>query len=221
MFSFVLLVHVLAGFAALGLFWIPVVTKKGGRWHRLSGWSYTWAMGTVAVTAVILALLRIFVEPGLTPDRFSFSVFLLFISVLAGATAYYGIRTLRIARTRERGVRWYDLGVSFLLLLSGVATVAFGAALKDPLITYFPIIGIVLGSTQLWFWWRPAGPWNKWVAEHLRGMLGCSIATITAFTVFGGPRLLGLEGGNLLLWFAPTLLLGPLIALYARRWSQA
>ncbi|GAK00183.1 hypothetical protein JCM19055_3258 [Geomicrobium sp. JCM 19055] len=42
-------------------------------------------------------------------------------------------------------------------------------------------------------------------------MLSCGISTVTAFVVFGAPRLFSLDEAPLWLWFAPTVILVPLI----------
>lgn len=52
-FQIVLYLHILAGFTALIVFWIPLVTKKGGMIHRRVGWIYVWAMGIVSATAFL------------------------------------------------------------------------------------------------------------------------------------------------------------------------
>jgi len=50
-----------------------------------------------------------------------------------------------------------------------------------------------------------------WWFEHFSSMLACCISTITAFTVFGAPRLLNIDSVNILLWFLPTIIITPLI----------
>lgn len=111
--------------------------------------------------------------------------------------------------TPHRGM--VDVGFSLALLVAGVAVTLYGVAQGNALLTWFPLVGIALGVSQLFYWLRPPQDRMHWWYEHLTGMLSCSISTITAFTVFGAPRLLGMEVAPLWLWFAPTVLLAPVI----------
>jgi len=47
------ILHIVAGAAALLLFWIPAFTKKGGRAHIAVGRYYVTAMYVVCATAVL------------------------------------------------------------------------------------------------------------------------------------------------------------------------
>lgn len=51
LFQLFLVLHIVAGFVALAVFAVPIVTRKGGKVHVYIGWIYVWAMGTVAVSA--------------------------------------------------------------------------------------------------------------------------------------------------------------------------
>src|ERR1700722_4607408 len=88
LFQSVLAVHSAAGAVALLVFWVPLVTKKGGRTHRRVGWVYVAAAGTLAVTGFLLCIQL--VSSG-SPFRWRAGVFLAYVSVLAGASAQYGV----------------------------------------------------------------------------------------------------------------------------------
>lgn len=210
MFEWVRFAHIIGGFLALFTFWIPIVTKKGGKIHRQSGWVYVAAMTIVSFSALYMGIYRI-VDPNSSPEQFSFSLFLIFISILSGSTAYYGIRVLSNKKREAMHKNIADLSFSLLLLVSSIIISIYGFSIGFPLLSWFPLLGIFLSATQLRYWLNK--PKNKmhWWFEHLSGMLGCSIATITAFTVFGAPRLLNIDSVNILLWFLPTILLTPVI----------
>lgn len=213
LFSIILTLHILAGFIALTVFWIPLITKKGGRIHRKIGWVYVFAMYTVATTALYMGIYRIFFD-NTDPEARAFSFFLLFIAILSGATAWMGIRVLRFKRRTEVHRNPFDLGISALLLLIALITMVIGWTSGFPLLQYFPILGILLGSGQLYYWLSPPQNIMHWYFEHYGNLIGCSIATITAFTVFGAPRLLNISSLSIWLWFIPTLLLVPLIYIF-------
>lgn len=220
MFTGSLIVHITAGFLALGVFWVPLVTKKGGRAHRRAGWVFVFAMMTVAFTAFHLSFYRLFISAGRTPGEDAFSYFLLFIAVLSIATAWHGMRVLRFKKRKAVHRHPVDIGISFLLLGSGLAACLYGFVQGIALITYFPLIGVVLGSLQLYYWLRPPAERMHWIYEHLGSMIGCSIATITAFTVFGAPQLLNMEEVSLFIWILPTFLLLPLIIGFSRHYQR-
>ncbi|MBO8171973.1 MAG: DUF2306 domain-containing protein [Bacillaceae bacterium] len=212
--------HIVSGFIALLIFWIPVVTRKGGKIHNRAGWLYVIAMYLVALSALYMAIWRIFFNPGVDQTFRAFSIFLIFIAILSASTAWYGIRVLRFKNRKHRHTHPVDLGFSLALLLSGIMVSIYGFIISFPLLAYFPIVGIFLGVSQLKYW--ISVPYKKvhWIYEHLASMLGCSIATITAFTVFGAPRLLGVSTVHMLVWFLPTILLTPVIigfSIYYRR----
>lgn len=211
LFSFFKIVHIIAGFAALLVFWIPVVTKKGGKTHNRIGWVYVVSMGVVALSALYMGVWRIGFDPDRTADSTAFAWFLIFISLLSSASAWHGIRVLRFKKRVAAHRQLADLFVSALLLISGVAISAYGFLIDFPLLSYFPFIGIFLGATQLAYWLRPPNRRMHWWFEHLGGMLGCCIATVTAFTVFGAPRLLGVDSVSIVVWFMPSIILVPVI----------
>jgi hypothetical protein len=69
--------------------------------------------------------------------------------------------------------------------------------------------------TTVTFSLRANGPVN----EHIGGMLGSYIAILTAVLVVNGPRIPVLQDMPVLvLWFLPTIIGAPLIALVSRRY---
>ncbi|MCZ8522243.1 MULTISPECIES: DUF2306 domain-containing protein [Paenibacillus] len=212
--------HIAAGFLALFTFWIPMVTVKGGKAHNRSGWFYVWCMGTVAVSALYMGVYRIFLDPGSDAGRIAFSWFLIFISVLSSASAWYGLRVLRVKGRKSAHRGLFDLGFSLLLLLSGIAVSLYGFRIEFPLLQYFPFVGILLGSQQLYYWLNVPKTRKHWIIEHIGAMIGCCIATVTAFTVFGAPRLLGVDSVSILLWFMPTIVMVPLTIGFSRYYRK-
>lgn len=219
-FNIFRVLHIIGGFTALVLLWIPIITKKGGKLHNQSGWLYVWAMALVSFSAFYMGIYRIFFDTHPTPERTSFSWFLIFIALLSAASSYYGIRVLRYKRRTERHRHPLDIFVSLLLLCAGTGISLYGFINGLALITYFPLIGIFVALTQLMYWFRPPVRKMHWVFEHFSGMLTCCISTVTAFLVFGAPRLLNIESQNMLLWFLPTILFVPLMIGFSIHYSR-
>ncbi|ARI75568.1 DUF2306 domain-containing protein [Halobacillus mangrovi] len=220
LFKSVLMLHVIAGFTALAIFWIPLVTKKGGKLHKRIGWVYVWAMAVVAFSAFYMGIYRIGFDTSRNAEERSFSFFLIFIAVLSASTAWNGIRVLRYKKRTERHRNLWDLGLSTLLIISSLITIGIGWINDFTLLKFFPILGVFLGYGQLNYWLRPPRTNMHWYFEHFGNLIGCSIATITAFTVFGAPRLLNISSINIFLWFLPTILLTPIIIGYTRYYKK-
>ncbi|WP_342744222.1 DUF2306 domain-containing protein [Oceanobacillus senegalensis] len=211
MFNFARWTHIIAGFVALMVLWIPIVTRKGKKLHRGSGWIFVISMATVSVTAFYMGIYRIVWDSGTDQDGISFSWFLIFISILSAATAWYGVRVLRFKRRRASHRYFFDLLFPVLLLTSSIGIMIYGWVIHFPLLQYFPIIGLFLGGIQLQYWISIPKISSHWVVEHIVGMLSSCIATITAFIVFGAPRLLQIDSVNLFIWFLPTIVFVPLV----------
>src|SRR3954470_9555058 len=123
LFKIILVVHIAAGAVALLVFSVPLLTKKGGRIHRRVGWVYVAAAATVAVTGFLSCIPLV---SGGNPWRWRAGIFLAYVSLLAGASAQFGVRALRTkARTgASRGA--IDLVPPLLLVAGGLALAAFG-----------------------------------------------------------------------------------------------
>lgn len=219
-FDFMRWMHIIGGFLALAVFWIPIVSRKGGRVHRRAGWIYAAGMIAVSVSAFYMAVYRIAWDAGPEPDIIPFSWFLLFISILSATTAYYGIRVLRFKRRSAPHRAVLDYLLPVLLFASGIGMSIYGFALQFPLLSYFPWLGIFLGGSMLFYWMTAPKTRSHWAVEHIIGMMSCCIATITAFIVFGAPRLLNIDAVNLIIWFLPTILLVPLILYFIYQYRK-
>src|SRR4051812_29449906 len=92
LFQLLLAIHIAAGAVSLLLFSVPLVTTKGGRTHRRVGWVYVAAAATVAVTGFLSCIPLV---SGGGPLRWRAGIFLAYVSVLAGASALFGVRALR------------------------------------------------------------------------------------------------------------------------------
>lgn len=214
------MLHIVSGFLALIVFWIPIVAKKGGRLHNRVGWIYVGAMAVVAITALWMGIYRLAWDAGPDADAVPYSWFLLFVSILSSATAWYGVRVLRYKRRNAMHRRAIDLSFPALLLVSGIGMSVYGAVINFALLQYFPLIGIFLGGTQLLYWLRAPNKKAHWIIEHIVGMLSCCIATVTAFLVFGAPRLLNVESVSLLLWLLPTMIIVPFMIWFTNRYKS-
>lgn len=221
LFQSVLALHVAAGAVGLLVFWVPLVTKKGGRTHRRVGWVYVAAAATLAVTGFLLCIQLL---SGGSPLRWRAGIFLAYVSVVAGTSAQFGVRALRTKGRAGTSRGAVDLVPPLLLVAGGVALAAFGIYRSMALYVLFAVLGVVLGVTHLRFWLTPPAHEREWFIAHMNGMGTSCISTVTAFVVVNARRL-GMRPFDLVLWAGPIAVLAVGLTIwrryYARRFAGA
>lgn len=216
MIDFLMKLHIAAGTAALATFLVPMVTAKGGKAHRRAGWVFVAAMATIFLTGMPVSAHRL--AGASTPGAARQAVFLLFITLLSGSATWKGIRVLG-RKGNERNTSALDILVSLLLITGGLFTAWFGWDSRSPLLLFFGPFGVLSGAGDLRYWLNPDKPKLHWFFAHMAGMMGASIAALTAFLVLGS-RTLGLGGLGLVAWIAPTLVFVPVSVLMGRYYRR-
>jgi uncharacterized membrane protein len=216
LFQSVLAIHIAAGAVALLVFWVPLVTKKGGRTHRRVGWVYVAAAATLAVTGLLLCIPLV---SGGSVNRWRSGIFLGYVSVLAGASAQLGVRALLTKGRTGASRSAIDLAPSLLLVAGGVALAAFGIGHSTVLYVLFAGLGVVLGVAHLRFWLTPPVHGREWFLAHMSGMGTSCITTVTAFVVVNAQRL-GMRTFDLRLWAVPIAVLAVGLTIWRRYYAK-
>jgi uncharacterized membrane protein len=197
MIGMTLLLHIAAGFTALGAAGVALGTAKGATWHRRAGQIYVLAMLAVTLTTFVLVSVR--------PNLFLFVI---------GIFSFYLVFTgWRAALLREGRPQWIDHLAGGAMALTGAAMLGLGALGLTGAGGAQPVILIIFGSIGLtmalsdWRDWH-AGPvtGKARISRHLTRMLAGTIATITAAAVVNLNFL-----PDLVTWLGPTALITPLI----------
>lgn len=216
--------HAFVGFVALIFFWVPMVTRKGSRIHRNGGWIYTWAMGFVSLSALIMAVIRISGLKVSTEEEYQFAWFLLLIAWLSASAGWHGLIVLQTHWWKQFAMRINVVGIIIagVLGVGSLLIIAYGWSVQNVLLKWFPLVGLNLAISQfLMLRSRTQMSPKVWrMREHISGMIGCGIATVTAFTVFGAPRLMGWSEAPLWLWLTPIAVLVPLIVYSIRKYAR-
>jgi len=207
-------VHIAAGALALASLWLPLVTQKGGPLHRRSGWVYVVATAVVSVTGGVLAVSYLFDGRS---DNDAAGLFLLYVGLLGATSASMGIRVLGTKRRIATHRNPYDLGLPLLLLVGGAALGVYGLTHGSALFVVFASLGMFLAVGQLRFWTRPPATRMEWWYQHMSGMGGSCITTVTAFLVVNARRL-GLGPFDLVVWTAPGVIGSVALMLWQRRY---
>ena len=216
LFQSVLAVHIAAGTVALLVFWVPLVTKKGGRTHRRVGWVYVAAAATLAITGFFLCIQLV---SGGSPLRWRAGIFLAYVSVLAGASAQLGVRALRTKERVGASRAAIDVVPPLLLVAGGVALAAFGIYRSTPLYVLFAALGFVIGVAHLRFWRTPPAHEREWFLAHMNGMGTSCITTLTAFVVVNARRF-GMRTFDLALWVGPIAVLAVGLTIWRRYYAR-
>lgn len=92
---------------------IPMIARKGGKYHKLIGKVFLWSM----VTSLLLAIVLLF---------FRFNVFLAGITALSLNGVVTGVRSLYRKRAEQNSYAWFDVGFAVAMLLAGVGLFSYG-----------------------------------------------------------------------------------------------
>lgn len=215
--SLPLTVHVAAGLCVVAVGWVPILARKGSRWHRLSGRAFAGLMSVLLAAAWVMTALR-------------FTPYFAALSAMASLALFSGVRVLRRKRPdlrasdRARPLDWIaTLAVVGLALVVLVLLLTGRSGGPAPVVASLAASGLVYGGWDLWRFARPTDPPfspNLWTYEHLVKMLGAYGAALSAFS---GNFLTFLPAPWSQLW--PTLVFQSLavvwIAALAKRRSEA
>ncbi len=200
-----LAVHITAGATSFLLAPVALATAKGGKAHRFWGMVYLWAMGTVAATALPMALYR----PVL---------FLALVAVFSFYSAFSGYRVTKLKQLARGGsAQPIDWVAGMATFCSSAALAGFGA-FRPAVVQNMGIVAVVFGFlgmrlavAELYTFVRKPKEKMFWWYTHLGNMIGSYIAAWTAFSVVTLPRLFPHAG--FLLWLWPTAIGVPAIIL--------
>lgn len=231
--------HIFFGVLALILFWLPVVTKKGGPLHRRAGRHYATVMYIVSVSAFLSCLLVLADPIGIRRPGVEVSgdaaatlaqgfrlgsLFLLMLSVLVFVSVRHGLLALR--EKREAGILRTPLhrGSVIVLGVLGVGVTSLGLTHGDVLLIIFGGISMVVAASM----YRETRPErltaSQRIIAHLGAMIGSGIGAHTAFFAFGGSRLLSdvLPGQwQTLSWIVAPIVGAVAITILTRRYRSS
>jgi len=200
-----LFIHISAGFTSIVLFWIPMLSKKGGKLHIKSGKLYVWSMWVVVITAAVLSVKNVII------GEFDAAIFLGFLSLITSGSLWYSIAILKMKKGRTDKYKKKHFVYHLIVVISATLMIVYGILSgSNGSILMFIFGGLGLTSTpHLWRYLKKSESKLTWIQEHLVGMITTGIAAYTAFLVFGGQRMFGhIFTGHyaIILWTAPGVL---------------
>ena len=211
--------HAIAGAVALASFWVAALTTKGGRMHRRAGKVHVLSIVSVIATAVPLVL-------AFLARSTAFGLFLTYLVVLVGTSAWCGWHSVRDKRDwpRYTGARFKAL--MWLNLVVGIAIIGVGVfympTLKIPTVV-IGLLGIASFVRMYAFARREPSDPRWWFNEHLSSMIASGAGGHVAFLFFGLPKILpGVAGtaAQNFAWLAPIVAAGIARAYLARKYLR-
>lgn len=195
MSSIFLYVHIVAGFSALLLGLVAMLTTKGQQWHNKAGLIYFWSMMIVALTSTIISLTS-------TPVN----LFLLVVGIFSFYLTFTGYRSTKV---KDSPPQLLDKGVTALMLLTTLVMVILaiydwinGSGRLTIILGIFGTIGGTLAIADLLVYKNGLDHPREWMLRHLGRMSGAYLATFTAFAVTNLKMLMPL----ILLWTLPPVI---------------
>ena len=203
--SFLVSSHVIVGAAALVLFWIPVLARKGSPLHVRAGRAYSIAMYVVSITAFVASVIVLadpiaIRRPGEVLDAETAAVlarqfrigslFLLMLSVLVFSSVHHGLMALRERRSPGILKTPWHRGLIVSLGLLGLYVGIIGVRNDALLLMIFGSISLFASFGMFRETLPDRLDRRERVVAHLGGLIGSGIGAYTAFFAFGGARFL-------------------------------
>ena len=211
LFHLFLVAHICAGAVGLVVFWVPIVTRKGGDHHVRAGRIFARCMLATGTFAVGISTCTLMDPLGTHPHmedaalvRGVFGWMMLYLAVLTVNLSWYGIQCIRNRRAHARNRAWPNLALQPLVMVLAVNTAWQGWQLAQPLLLGISVVGVATGITNLRFFYRTPSRVG-WQLEHVKGLVGAGISVYTAFFAFGAVRLVPELALSPLLWSAPLV----------------
>ena len=200
-FTIVLIAHIVSGITCFGTGIMAILSKKGGKLHRISGKVYFIGMLGVIFSAFFLAYIRT-------------NNFLLFIASFSFYMVWAGYRSVKNKALTPSTLDWIVWAIGVLtavgmLLSNNVILLAFGGLHLFNLIRELRLFPRHIKGDKT----KP----NAWLLRHIGMMIGSYIATFTAFLVVNVQTF----EPAWIPWLAPTIFGIPLITFLSRKYKTS
>jgi len=208
--SIVLLLHIAGGIVALISGLIAMLSRKGGKSHRIAGKIYFWGMTAVFIGAVVVAI-------GHRND------FLLMVGFFSYYLTVRGYRILSLKKLdqgqKPAALDWLIISISaiFIVALFGFGIWIFlkGSGMGVPAVV-FSAVGFSFLFVDVKNFITPPKEKMHWWFTHISSMGGSYISATTAFVVVN----IQLPEHGWVLWVLPSAIGGALIAITIKKYKR-
>lgn len=213
LFSFFLIIHIVAGTFGLLSGTINIIRKKGDKLHKLIGKLFLYSMLTVGLSAFMLSVMH--------PNYFLFIVGVFTFYLAATGNRYLSLKGLGSTQ-KPKLIDWI---LTLSMLIFGFAFVLFGiyhlirSNTLGIVFVFFGLIGLNMVRRDIKNYQGKIKIPNFWLMAHLQRMMGAYIAALTAFLVVNG-NYINLPLPGFLMWLLPSIILVPLIFRWSKKYNQ-
>lgn len=198
--TILLIIHVTAGFLALGAGLGAILSKKGRRIHKLTGRMFFYLMLTVAVSAAVISTVKL-------------NEFLLLIAGFAAYQNIGGYRSVKNKGLRPNAVDWLATALGLVTGCCMIATFNIVLLVFGGICLFLALLD--LRTYYVIFSGKPV-PKLAWLVRHIGFMMGAYIATFTAFMVVNVRNVEPVW----IPWLAPTMVGVPLMQYWMWKYTR-
>ncbi|MEM7081567.1 MAG: hypothetical protein AAF465_02455 [Pseudomonadota bacterium] len=205
--------HIVTGTVGLITMWLPVVGRKGTTRHKKWGRVFAWSMlltGSIAIGISLCTLAYPLETHDFADDaalvRGLFGYMMLYLAVLTIMLAHYGRLCIQNKRNHQANRTPLNLTLQALTFIAAANCAIHGVLLKQPLMVAISIVGLTAAVLNTRFILSDSPPFNEWLIQHTRGLVGAGISVYTAFLAFGAVNTLPEYAFSPIVWATPTVL---------------
>lgn len=215
--------HIALGGVGLAVYWVALLSTKGGKVHVRFGRYFVWCAYGVVLTAIAISVARLVSPAGNTPR--AAHLFLIYLAIVTFGFVRQAVVVTRTRREPERLTadrQHHALGYACVLASIGIIVVGLlGAGGTRVILFALSPIGFVAGLGILSFRRNPRSTPRAWWYAHMIAILGAGIAFHTAFAVFGASRWIQWSGpAQVIPWIAPTAIGVPAMFIWVHRYKK-
>ena len=219
--GFIVTLHILTGALSLILFWVPSLTKKGGKTHKQFGGYYIKAMLFTSISGVISSTMVLFIPLVIyptMPEHFESVVyftaylrgqylFLLMLSLLVWNNVRHSVTVLKAKQNLVQLRTIEYLWLPALLIVVASIALYQGITYGITLTCIFAPIALLNAIGIVRYVYQKNIVAGAWVTEHIGHIIGSGIGAYTAFFAFGGRTLFeGSPSLQIISWILPALI---------------
>ncbi|MFM2421609.1 MAG: hypothetical protein RL291_139 [Pseudomonadota bacterium] len=224
LFHAFLVCHIVTGTVALISFWVPVVGLKGAQAHRKWGRVFVMSLLATGASGLGMSICSIVAPFETHPHIKDYHVIvgllgwmMVYLATLTITLAWNGYVTARNRLQHIKNRTFLNIGLNIATLVTATITVAYGIAIREPLMMGISLIGFAAGITNLIFIFKDQPSRTAYVEQHLKTSVGAGSAVYTAFISVGLVRWVPHEAFNPLIWGMPVVVGVAMMLFHIRR----
>lgn len=201
-YKLILFIHIISGMSAFVAAPVAMLVKKGAKNHRQFGKFYFWAMTFVVISGIIMSI-------------YLKNLFLFFLAFFAYYLVVSGYRWIYIKQPGIKKIGTTDMMISTVAVALNTGLLFWGIFrilqnVTDPfgyISSVFGLIGINFAFQNFKQMNKPPKEKHVWLFNHMGGMLGGYISTVSAFSAVNFHFL-----PTIIQWLWPTIIGVPLMS---------